>query len=188
MDFWRAIICIITVISVLPYIRCLFKRIILKNKIIKKCLKKGYQLYPTHLFWFLGNKHSKICDLYIETEYDLLTIKIFGVSKRNSILIIKENGEYFVRRFLALISYVGIVYFPFNSRAKHMPSYNFRYKYKKDWETKKVRRILLVNPVSMTVRFQPQHSGEVIILSGDIVNGMELFSLPDFLKSLDNTL
>ena len=40
MDFWRAIICIITVISVLPYIRCLFKRIILKKKNHKKMPQK----------------------------------------------------------------------------------------------------------------------------------------------------
>ena len=125
MDFWCAFIGVITVITVFPYIRCLFKRIIFRSKVIKKCKKKGYQLYTTHLFWFLGNKHSKRCDLFIKTEHEVLAIKLFGVARRCSMLIIKENGEYFIRRFIALISYVGIVYFPFISKPKHMPKYDF---------------------------------------------------------------
>ncbi len=170
------------------YIRCFFKRLVCMGKIKKVCRNKGYKIYPTHPIWFLGNKHSKKCDLYIETSNEVFSIKLFGMPKRLSILVLKENGEYFIRSFIALISYGGGIRFPINGKPKSMPAYDFRYKYKNEWEIKTPRNILLVNPVSMEFRRQPQHGSEVIVGAGDIVNGMELDSLPRLLGDLESAL
>ena len=149
---------------------------------------KGYKMQATHPFWFLGSKHSKKCDLYIETANEVFSIKFFGVPRRFSILVFKENGEYFIKNYIAFISYGSRILLPFNSEPKPITTYNFRYQYKNERESKSQRDILLVNPVSMELRHQPYHGSETIVNAGDIINGMEIYSLPQFLGALEKAL
>ena len=188
MDFWYVLIGVVAFVAFLPYIRCFFKRLKCAGKIKRLCQSKGYKIHTTHLLWFLGSKHAKKCDLYIETANEVFAIKLFGMPRRLSILVLKEDGEYFIRSFIALISYGGGIRFPINGKPKPMPVYDFRYKYKDEWEIKTPRNVLLVNPVSMEFRRQPQHGGEVIVGAGDIVNGMEIDSLPRLLGDLESAL
>ena len=118
----------------------------------------------------------------------MFAVKLFGMPRRLSILILKENGEYFIRSFIALISYGGGIRFPINGKPKPMPAYNFRYKYRDEWEIKTPRRVLLVNPVSMEFKRQPHHGGEITVGAGEIVNGMEIDSLPRLLGDLESAL
>ena len=188
MEFWYALIGIVAVIALFPYIRCFFKRLKCAHKIKKLCHTKEYKTYPTHPLWFLGNKHAKKCDLYIETANEVFAVKLFGMPRRLSILIFKETGDYFIRSYIALISYGGGIRFPINGKPKPMPAYNFRYKYRDEWEIKTPRRVLLVNPVSMEFKRQPHHGGEVTVGAGEIVNGMEIDSLPRLLGDLESAL
>ena len=146
-------------------------------------------MHATHPLWFLGGKHAKKCDLYIETANEVFAIKLFGMPRRLSLLILKENGEYFIRSYIVLLSKFAGTHFPvFDRKPKPMPIYDFRYRYKNEWEIKTPRRILLVDPVSMEVRRQPQHGSEEIVGAGDIVNGMEIDSLPRLLGDLESAL
>lgn len=188
MDFLIALIGVVVFLALLPYLRCFFKRLVCMRKIEKICRKKGYQLHAAHTLWFLGNKHSKECDLHIETVNEVFSVKLFGMPRRLSVLIIKESGGYFIRSFIAFISYGASVRFPIDGKHHLLPNYDFRYKYKDEWETKTPRHILLVNPVSMEFRRQPQHGTEIIIGAGDIVNGMEIDSLPRLLGDLESAL
>ena len=188
MDFWCVLIGAVAFVAFFPYIRCFFKRLKCAGKIINLCRGKNYKIHATHPLWFLGSKYAKKCDLYIETANEVFAIKLFGMSRRLSILVLKENGEYFIRSFIALISYGGGIRFPINGKTKTMPVYDFRYKYRDEWEIKTPRRILLVNPVSMEFHRQPQHGSEVIVGAGDIVNGMEIDSLPRLLGDLESAL
>ncbi len=187
MEFWYVLIGIVAFIALFPYIRCFFKRLKCASKIKKLCRRKGYKIYPTHSLWFLGSKHAKKCDLYIETLNEVFSIKLFGMPRRQSILILKENGEYFIQSFIVLISYSGGISFPINGKHKSMPIYDFRYKYRDEWEIKTPRHILLVNPVSMEIRRQSRQ-GEVIVGAGDIVNGMEIDSLSRLLGDLESAI
>lgn len=188
MDFLYVLIGIVALIALFPYIRCFFKRLTCMGKIKKVCRNKSYQMHATHPIWFLGCKNAKKCDLYIETANEVFAIKLFGMPRRLSVLVLKENGEYFIRSFIALISYGGGIRFPINGKPKPMPNYDFRYRYKDEWEIKTPRHVLLVNPVSMEFRRQPQHGREVIVGAGDIVNGMEIDSLPRLLGDLESAL
>ena len=188
MKFWYALIGIIALIVFFPYIRCFFKRLKCAGKIKGLCRSKSYKIHATHPLWFLGNKCGKKCDLYIETANEVFAVKLFGMPRRLSVLILKENGEYFIRSFIALISYGGGIRFPINGKPKPMPAYNFRYKYRDEWEIKTPRRVLLVNPVSMEFKRQPHHGGEVTVGAGEIVNGMEIDSLPRLLGDLESAL
>ena len=189
MDFWIFIVCSAGVIVGFPYIRCFLKRLICMRKIKTLCRNKGYKTYPAHPFWFLGNKYGKKCDLYIETANEMFSVKLFGMPKKWAVLILKENGEYFIRNFIALISSIGQrICFPIDSKPKPMPVYDFRYKYRDEWEIKTPHNVLLVHPVSMEIRLQPNFSSEVIVGAGDVVNGMEIQSLSRFLGELERNL
>lgn len=178
----------ICVLLLTPFIRLFVKRIRCMKKIKKICNERGYKTYVTHPLWFFGSKHAKKCDLYIETANEVFAIKLFGMPRRRTILVLKENSDYFIRSFIAFAPYGSAIRYPIDSKLKHMPTYNFRYKYKNEWEIKTPRRVLLVNPVSMEFRRQPQHGSEVIVGAGDIVNGMEIDSLPRLLGDLESAL
>ena len=188
MEFWYVLIGFVALILLFPYVRCLVKRLICLSKIKALCKKHHYRQHTTHPLWFLGSKHTRKCDLYIETPNQVFAIKLFGMPRRLSVLVMKEDGEYFVRHYIAMISIGQGIRFPINGKVKSMPAYDFRYKYKEEWEIKTPRHILLVNPVSMEFRRQPRHGGEVLVGAGDIVNGMEIDSLPRLLADLESAL
>lgn len=183
MELMYILICIIAFALLYPYFRCFFKRLKCAGKIKKLCLRKGYKTYSTHSLWFLGNKHANKCDLYVETANEVFSIKLFGMPRRQSVLVLKENGEYLIRSYIAFISYGGAI----TGKPKPMPVYDFRYRYRDEWEIKTPRNVLLVNPVSMEIRRQSRQ-GEVTIGAGDIVNGMYIDSLPRLLGDLESAI
>jgi len=182
------LICIITAFFLFRNIRFLYKRILCAKKLRKICRNSNYNFHKTHPLWLLGGKNTQKCDCYIETPSEVFAIKLFGMPRRSTVLVFKANGEYFIRSFIAIISYGSAMRFPLNSKPKPMPTYNFRYKYRDECEIKTPRRVLLVNPVSMEFRRQPECGSEVLIGAGDIVNGMEIDSLPRLLNDLENSL
>lgn len=188
MGFWHILIGIAALIILLPYIRLLFKRLTCMRKLKKLCRKKGHHLHATHPLWFLGDKRSQNCDLYIETASEVYAVKLFGLPRKRSALIIKENGDYMIRNHIAMLSHGGGYIAPFDSKSKPMPAYDFRYHYQDEWEIKTPRQILLVNPTAMEIRRLQQHGREVIAETGDIIGGMELFTLSHLLKALESTL
>ncbi len=188
MDKYYILISVLLLIVNFSYIRCLFKRLRCMIKIKKLCRNKAYKLYPTHPLWFFGGKRGEKCDLYIETPNEIFAIKLFGMPRRRTVLMFKDNGEYFIRSFIALVSYGSVMSSPINSKAKPLPAYNFRYKYKDEWEIKTPRRVLLINPVSMEFRRVPRNGGEILVGAGEVVNGMEIDSLPRLLSDLENAL
>lgn len=168
--------------------RCFLKRLSCARKIVSICKKKDFRLYPTHICWFLGGKCSQKCDIYIETANEVFAIKLFGIPRRHTVLVFKENGEFSIRSFIDIVSYGSIIQHPIDSKTRQMPAYDFRHKYKSEWEIKTPRRVLLVNPVSMEFRRQTQYGNEMIIGAGEIVNGMEIDSLPRLLVDLESAL
>lgn len=170
------------------YIRYFFKRLSCMFKIKRMCRNKSFKIHAVNPFWFLGNKYSHKCDLYIETPNEVFAIKLFGMLRRRSVLIFKENGEYIVRKFIALSAYGSVIQNPIDSKPKLLPNYDFRHRYRVEWEIKTPRNILLINPVSMEFRRQPDHGSETIVGAGDIVNGIEVDSLSHLLGDLENAI
>ena len=187
MEFWFVLIGIIAVIALFPYICFLFKRLISVGKIKRICRNQGYIIHPTHPLWFLGSKNRNKCDFYIETANEVFAIKFFGMPSRLSILIIKENRDYFIRKYIVLLSKFAGTHFPvFDRKPKPLPIYDFRYQYKNEWESKTQRTILLVNPDPMEIRQLPQHGSEVSLGAGDMIYGMEIDSLSRLLGELES--
>lgn len=188
MEFLYALIGIVAIMGLFPYIRCFVKRLSCAGKIKKLCREKGYEMHAAHTFWFLGGKRGAKCDLYVETANEVFALKLFGMPRRRSVLIFKENGEYFIRRFIGFSSYGSAIRYPIDGRSRRLPQYDFRYKYRDEWEIKTPRHILLVNPISMEIRRQPKNGAEVIVGAGDTVNGMEIESLSRLLGDLESAI
>ncbi len=190
MDFWKFFAAAVAVVLLYPYLRITVKRIIMTVRLKKLCQKLGYTLYPTHPFWFFGDKRRNSCDCHIETPHEIYSVKLFSVKSRNSELVFKWNGkyyEYFLRNFLTLISTIGAaVKYPIEGKIKPFPAYNFDLNYKQEWYAKIHRRILLVNPVCREIRLQTKHDTEVLRGSGDTVNGTQIYSLSRFLGELEH--
>ena len=184
MEFWIFLLGVIAFFAAWPYLRCLVKRVILAGKLRRVCRKKSLTLHPAHSLWFLGGKGAGRCDCYIETPTEVYAVKLFGMPRRPTVLLFRENGDYIIRSLFALMSFVT---FTFHTKPKAMPVYDFRYRYHEEWEIKTPRRVLLVHPVSMEIRRQPDRSGEVILGAGDTVCGMEIQTLPRLLGALERT-
>ena len=186
MDFLFVLSGIVALIVLFPFIRCFFKRLICAVKINRMCRRKNLVVHPTHPLWFLGSKHTKNCDLYIETPTQVFAIKLFGAPRRLSTLTLKENGNYFFKSYIVLISYGAGFHIPVDGRERVMPNFDFRFQYKDAWSNKSTRDILLANPTPMEFRYQPLHGSDCIVCVGDTVNGMELASLQYLLGKLEN--
>lgn len=189
MEFSIFLICAVLLFWLYPRLRCFVKRILCAQKLRRVCNAKGFHLHPTHALWFLGHKRAGKCDCYIETPRNIFAVKLFGVPSRMCVLLFKENGEYFIRHYVALAGHSGTsVRYPIDSKPKALLVYNFRYQYKEAWETKTPHNVLLVNPVSMEIRRQPRNGPEVILGAGDVVNGMEIQTLSRLLGVLESVL
>lgn len=126
------------------------------------------------------------CDFYVETPTEVYAVKLFGMKKKTAELIFKQNGEYFERHYLALISNNGGgVRFPMEKKPKKLPDYDFRHRYRMEWEIKSPHNVLLINPVCREIHRQVQHGVEKLLGAGDVVNGMEIYSLSRFLGELE---
>jgi len=182
-----------------PYIRCFFKRLSLLSKIKNACREKGYRLQGTHSFWFLGGKNGKRCDCTIETAEEVLAIKLFGMPRRRRVLVFTEKREYFTR---ILVGMLLLIRESFDSKAKQLPEYDFTCVNKEALDDKKLRKILLVNPVPMEMLMQAErgkesklspfpmenipkeNAKETILSPGDELYGMEVANLSWLLKQI----
>lgn len=164
-----------------PYIRCFFKRLQCFFKLKLLCEKRKYKLYGTHRFWFLGRKQNRACDFYIETSDEVYAVKLFAMLRRTSMLVFKDNGTYFIRKFSGAL---WVSFFQ-NGKLKPLIQYAFRYKCKDEWRGKWIHNILLVNPISMDIFHQANNGYEEAVGLGDEIHGMKIYSLSRFLSRLE---
>lgn len=178
-EFWITIIIIASAIGLYPFFRWLIKRTFLLLKILVLCKRNKYKLHKNYFFWFFRDKHSKKCDFYIETKNDIYAIKLFGIKKRSSILVLLEDYQYYIKNYYILF---GRSFFTFtwDSKVKDLPQFDFKYKYKGIWYLKKHHNILLINPSC----FDIQSTEKSNFYSGDDIAGMEIHSLSGLIKSI----
>lgn len=199
MGVWLCVVGIGIVCFCFPYIRCFFKRLSLLSKIKNVCREKGYRIQGTHSFWFLGSRNGKGCDCTIETAEEVFAIKLFGVPRRKCILVFTEKKEYFTR---ILIGMLLLIRETFDGKAKQLPEYDFVQAGNAASSDKKLRKILLVNPVPMEMlmqaergkesklspfpmeNMQKEDGKEKILSPGDELYGMEIANLSWLLKEL----
>ncbi|MBE6638872.1 MAG: hypothetical protein E7616_05395 [Ruminococcaceae bacterium] len=186
MDFWIFLISLFALIVLYPYLRMLIKRLIMVIKLKRMCHRKRLKLHPAHLFWMFGDKIGTSCDFYIETQDEILSIKLFGVKWRLATLCFTEGGEYYFKKYFALVSNLGgMLRMPLETMHRKMHAFHFRHRFKEEWELKTTKNILLIHPVCHEIYYIPIHGPRILLGAGDIVYGYELYSLSPLMQYLE---
>lgn len=180
------ILSIVLILFSVPYIRFFIKRIQLYIQIKKVCNKKKYRFHKNGNLWFLRNQYQGNCDFYIETKNEVFAVKLFCALKRFSqALIFTDENEYFIRDFTAVPTLGRGFRFPTDGKIKKVIKYNYRHRFKNEWEIKDPINVLLVNPVPHEIRRQHKNGSETILGNGDPIHGAQLYSLSGFLTILE---
>ena len=182
MKFWIPFSAVIALLLLYPYFRFIFKRLSCMKRIKKLCRERGYSIHKTGLFRIFSSNRSKECDLYIETEKEVYAIKLFGVLRRRCTLIIKENGDYFIRGYIVILSYAANLTFPIDRRFKRFPDYDFENKFNGECN-KPLKRVLLINPICTGLLCESKN-GWRAGLAGDEMCGVSLHTVGSFLECI----
>ena len=167
---------------VLPGLRCLFKRLGCLLRLTRLCRRHGFTLQGTHPLWFLGSRRFRRCDCVIETPQTVFAIKLFGVLHSARVLVFRETGEYFFRRYASILMFL---FDAFDGVFRRLPEYDFTPG--AEVARSRIRRdILLLSPIPMELRFQPHSGQESVTGPGDDLFGMELASMSHLVRLLEN--
>ena len=147
MEFWIIIGAVIGVLVIFPFVRLFLKRISLAIKIKTACKKCGSTLIPTHKLWFFGGRKGNICDFHIETEKEILSVKLFQMLRRSSSLHFTQNEEYYCEHCVIMLFSPRGGSYPITVKTKPrlLPSYDFSFGLPNTDKPK--RKLLLINPV-----------------------------------------
>lgn len=167
---------------VIPALRCFFKRVGCAVKLQRLCRRLNFTLQGTHVLWFLGRRGRRGCDCVIETPAQVFAIKFFGVMHGGRVLVFRETGEYFFRRFSSILMFI---FDAFDGAFRRLPEYDFS-RGEAVANGRARRDVLLLHPIPMEVRIQPHSGQESVTGPGDELFGMELASLSHLVRILEN--
>ena len=177
------VLIIIALVILYAYIRCFFKRLKCLISISRMCRKKVFRLTVKHPLWFLGSRYARRCDFIIETPRDVFGVKLFGCLWPLKVLILREYGEYIFRGYSTFLKF--ILNF-IDSWPHPLPAYRFEFARAEIPEEARMRRILLINPMPLEIRMQPNNGQEEISGTGDTIRGMEIASLSHLIRIVEN--
>lgn len=167
---------------VIPAVRCLLKRISCAVKLRRLCRCLDFTLQGTHPLWFLGSRSRKGCDCVVTAPGQVFAIKLFGMLHSRRVLVFRETGEYFFRRYSSILM---VIFNAFDGAFRRLPEYDFSEG--EHIAAGRARRdVLLLNPIPMEVRFQPHSGQEFVTGPGDDLFGMELASISHLIRILEN--
>lgn len=172
------VLIVIALIIMIACVRFFFKRVRCMLSIRRLCRKHSLSFRAAHPLWFLGSRYLKGIDFLIEGADTVFAVKLFGCFWPLKSLIFRERGEYFFRARSAFLAPILEV---FDGYPHMLPEYQFP-----EAEGKEVRRILLVNPMPLEIRFQPSNGLESISGTGDMLKGMEIASLSHLMRIAEN--
>ena len=179
--FWLLVIFAVF-LYVIPAIRLLFKRISCARKLRRLCRRRGFTLQGTHALWFLGSRRRKGCDFVLGTPSQVFAVKLFGMLRSARVLVFRETGEYFFRRYSSILLFIFDI---FDGAFRRLPEYDFsRGEEAANGRTR--RDVLLLNPIPMEIRLQPHNGKEAVTGPGDTLFGMELASISHLMRIVDS--
>lgn len=173
---------LVVFLYVIPLIRCFIKRVSCAMRLSRLCRRLGFTLQGTHALWFLGSRNRKGCDCVIETPAQVFAIKLFGVMHGGRVLVFRETGEYFFRRYASILLFI---FNAFDGAFRRLPEYDFS-RGEAIAAGRPRHDVLLLNPIPMEVRLQPHSGQEFVTGPGDDLFGMELASLSHLMRIVEN--
>ncbi len=186
MKFIFILLFLVLLFLLFPYFRIFVKRIILGIRIKNLCRRKGYTFFSAHIFPFLGRKNEKSCDFYIETEKEVLCVKLFAAKYKKSVLkfTTHKSRHYYFTNSIWLFSRWGQATMTYDSKMHPLPEYDFNIKLPKNTKAKTKINILLIHPKCFEIVGIPSEEQKRILSVGDTVYSMRLESGKTLLESL----
>ena len=210
MEFWIFIVTASLVITIVPYIRLVIKRISLAVRVKRACRENHFTFKPAHPFWLLGRNNSGHCDFYCISEKDsrMYSVKLFASLYRLVDLTFFDDRKYRTKHYIALGGRGrgfddGIVWEK-ESRIKKLRETDWYHGIEDDY-THRCVPVLLVNPVPMKVYrskivplkqiergyvFAKKEETTVAntqVYDGDYIYDAYLFSASSFTRELDHS-
>jgi hypothetical protein len=186
VDFFIIIGSIAAFFVCLPFIRFIVKRISLAIILKHACKKCGAIIIPTHRLWFFGGRRGKACDLHIETEKEILSVKLFQMLRRSSSLHFNENGEYICEHCIIMLfgKFGGSCSITYKTKPKLLPYYD--YSAKLPVSDKPQRKFLLINPVcsAFFIKSKEKDGKNAFADIGDTLGDTELYALKPLIRHL----
>ena len=161
-----AVVLFLLLFFCLNHLRCLMIRLSCAWQIRKMCRRGKAKLHRAHLFWFLGSRFGRHCDFYLETPHCIFSIKLFGVMRRYAWLVLMRKDQYQLQGTL------------FGRPVRPFGNYDFRYRFRPEWEGKAMCPVVLMNPEPHDIRIQkPGKQEQKEFTYGDQFAGVMVFSL-----------
>lgn len=177
---------IIAFIFAFPYLKAGIRRIRLYIKLMVLCARNNARLYLVNPLSIFAFNHGKCSDMYIETQYEILSIKLFGITGHLAHLVFHGDRKYTVKKSLPLFGRWGTTLnLSFQSKETLLPVYKFDRKFKKEWDFKTLRKILLLNPTPLEIE-STMMGNDKFLGNGSYVYDMELFSYNGLKRIINN--
>ena len=182
--FVLCFLCIL--IFLFPHLRIFIKRIILGIRIKKLCRRRGYTFLPAHSFPFLGQNNGKRYDFSIETETEVLCVKLFAAKHKHAVLKFHDrNRLYSFQNSLWLFGRWGTALcMPLDTKLRSLPDTDFFDVYTPTAAHKRQISILLIHPRCHEIHGSSEDGSKRILAVGDTVYRMRLESGKTFLEYL----
>ncbi len=186
MKILLAVAILIWVIVLYPHFRIICKRLLLKNKIKSLCRRRGYTFLPAHSFPFLGQNNGKRYDFSIETETEVLCVKLFAAKHKHAVLKFHDrNRLYSFQNSLWLFGRWGTALcMPLDTKLRSLPDTDFFDVYTPTAAHKRQISILLIHPRCHEIHGSSEDGSKRILAVGDTVYCMRLESGKTFLEYL----
>ena len=90
----------ILLFAIIALVACKYIYFVIKrSRLLFKLKKANAKVTGTHKFWFLGTRGGEKCDFYVETEKEILSVKLFNCDDhRFSKLVLTDDRHFFFRK------------------------------------------------------------------------------------------
>ena len=187
MEFWFTVGAVIAVIIAIPFVRFFIKRILLFLKLKKVCKNNGAVIIPAKKLWIFGLRSGKRCDFHIETEKELLSVKLFQMLRRSSTLHLTDENKFYCEHCIITVfgRYGGSNAITYKTKPRRIPDYDFSSKLPKI--EKPQRKLLLVNPIcsSTFIHAKGIRNGKTADV-GEEIGKAELYALKALINLISN--
>ncbi|MBP3636841.1 MAG: hypothetical protein J6K13_04710 [Clostridia bacterium] len=176
-----ALLLLMLLFVVVPFLRWVFTRVEGMLSIKRLCKQNKFILHQRSKLWFWGMRNSAQCDCAIETPDAVYVIKLFGVAQRHATLVLLDEAKYLGCRMFAMLLHVR---FSFDATPVPFPAYDFHTLYQQSSRKKECRKVLLVHPKPLNIVLRNREQQDRPFRNGDCFCGMEIMTLRDLLELL----
>ncbi len=185
MEWLLIILAPICVFPIFIFARLICKRSSLVCRIKSLCKKKGYELIPTHRFWWLGWTEGVNADFHIAAQDTVYSVKLIGVISKRICFDYVDEKNYSVKNMMFQFSQAAFE-IPYEPKTKK--PYNFDYGLPDKYLDRNRVSVILMNPVSLIASASTFEQRRKRLENGDGIKEGIFYSGNGFTEMLNQDL